>query len=223
MRTVTKTHTSAEFSATLVEAVGTTWEAIREQHPDVPDVVITVGPGAERGGLRLGHFAAGAWQAGDALASELFIGGEGLAKGPRDLLVTLLHEAAHGIAHAREIKDTSRQGRYHNSRFRELAGEVGLTVTKDAKLGWSASQLAEGTDVTYAAQITALGAVLTAHRRQFGNAAGDTKKSNNGVAARCGCGRKIRVSRSTYDAGPILCGLCEDPFTAEDEDSKPEE
>lgn len=65
--------------------------------------------------------------------------------------------------------------------------------------------------------MAALAAVVTAHRRQFG--AGDDqdkKKSNNGVAAVCNCGRRIRVSRSTYEAGPILCGLCAAPFTAED-------
>ena len=29
------------------------------------------------------------------------------------------HEAAHGLAHVRGVCDTSRQGRYHNARYRE--------------------------------------------------------------------------------------------------------
>jgi hypothetical protein len=31
------------------------------------------------------------------------------------VLGTLLHEAAHGLAQARSIQDTSRQGRYHTA------------------------------------------------------------------------------------------------------------
>ena len=56
------------------------------------------------------------------------MGGEGLRRGARAVLGTLLHEAAHGVATTRGIKDTSRQGRYHNRRFAELAAELGITV-----------------------------------------------------------------------------------------------
>jgi len=48
---------------------------------------------------------------------EVFVGGEGLARGPAEVLGTLLHEAAHALADVRGIKDTSRQGRWHNARF----------------------------------------------------------------------------------------------------------
>jgi hypothetical protein len=60
------------------------------------------------------------WQHGEDQVSELFIGGEGLQAETSTVLVTMLHEAAHGIAHTRQIKDTSRQGRYHNDRYRNL-------------------------------------------------------------------------------------------------------
>jgi hypothetical protein len=35
---------------------------------------------------------------------------EGLARGPAEKLATLLHEAAHALAHVRGMKDTFRQG-----------------------------------------------------------------------------------------------------------------
>ena len=54
------------------------------------------------------------------------ISGEGLRRTAHDVLGTLLHEAAHALAHARGIKDTSRQGRYHNKHFKTLAEELGL-------------------------------------------------------------------------------------------------
>ena len=51
------------------------------------------------------------------------------------------HEAAHAIACQRGIKDTSRQGRYHNSRFKAIAEEVGLDVSRDPEWGWSVTAL----------------------------------------------------------------------------------
>lgn len=51
------------------------------------------------------------WQHGDQLLSGLFVGGE-LQRGNAEILATLLHEAAHGVAATRGIRDTSRQGRY---------------------------------------------------------------------------------------------------------------
>src|ERR1039457_2317942 len=106
------------ISPRLITALDRAWSAIRRQHPDVPEAVITFGSGSAGGRartLRLGHFAAGRWQRGDGRLPELFVGGEGLARGPRDVLGTLLHEAAHGVANARSIQDTSRQGRFHNA------------------------------------------------------------------------------------------------------------
>jgi hypothetical protein len=76
---------------------------------------------------------------------------------------TLLHEAAHAIAHVRGAKDTSRQGRRHNARFKTLAEELGITVTKDPRTGWSPTTLPEATRSQYATTIAALGHPPTAH------------------------------------------------------------
>jgi hypothetical protein len=40
------------------------------------------------------------------------------------VLENLLHMAAHGLAAARGISDTSRRGQYHNKKDRELARSV---------------------------------------------------------------------------------------------------
>lgn len=86
-----------------------TWAAIQARHPDVPGVVIALGAGSGgKRGLKLGHFAADRWQRGDGKLPELFVGGEGLSRGSRGVLGTLLHEAAHGVASTRDIQDTSR-------------------------------------------------------------------------------------------------------------------
>jgi hypothetical protein len=82
-------------------------------------------------GLRLGHFAAMRWSdADEARLPEVFVGGEGLVRDPVYLLGTLLHEAAHALAYMRGIKDPSRQGCWHNARFKALAEELDIELTR---------------------------------------------------------------------------------------------
>ncbi|QLY29256.1 hypothetical protein H0264_28835 [Nocardia huaxiensis] len=204
---------SDTITGLLVAALENTWAAIRSHHLDVPDVVLTVGAGSTGGSeLTLGHFAANRWVRGEYELHELFIGGEGLQRGAADVLGTLLHEAAHGVAAVRGIKDTSRQGRWHNERFRALGTELGLTLTQDPKLGWSVTTVPDQTRQTYRDEMEELAFALVAYRRHEPNRRGGRKSNNNGMTAECDCGRKIRVSESTFSAGPIICGLCQMSF-----------
>lgn len=207
----------ATVTAPLVAAIEAAWTAIQATHEDVPEVVVTLGSGSSAQGLRLGHFAADRWVRGEDAVHELFVGGEGLARGGADVMGTLLHEAAHAAAQARGVKDTSRQGRYHNQKFKTIAESFGLAIEHDAKIGWSVTTLPTGAAAHYAATISGLDAAITAHRRaEVHGAAGGRKSSNNGAAAVCGCGRKIRASLAVLEVGPIICGLCGDEFTPEE-------
>jgi hypothetical protein len=207
----------------LVAALEHAWAAIRTWHPDVPQVVIVVASGSDPRSrrLHLGHFAAGRWQltSPDAPSdrAEVLVSGEGLQRGPVDVLGTLLHEAAHGLAHVRKVSDTSRQGRYHNRRYATLAGELGLDVAHVQPIGWSATSVPEPTAARYAKTLTELGEALVLWRRaEQANAAGPGR-SRNALACTCGCGRRIRVARSVLELAPILCGTCAQPFEPEDD------
>ena len=87
----------------LVAALEHAWSAIRTWHPDVPQVVIVVASGSDPRSrrLNLGDFAAGRWQLTSpdqpTDRAEVLVSGEGLQRGPVDVLGTLLHEAAHGL------------------------------------------------------------------------------------------------------------------------------
>jgi len=219
--TSTTTTTTAAASR-LVAALERAWAAIRANHPDVPEVVIVVAAGSDRRGRRpltLGHFAAGRWQLGPAdqhaattARAEVLVGGEGLQRGAVDVLGTLLHEAAHGLAFARGIGDTSRQGRYHNRRYAQLAGELGLAVEHVDPIGWSATSVPAETADAYDQTLSELGAALVLWRRAELAGPPGAGADRNGVACVCSCGRRVRVARSTFQAGPILCGLCGQPF-----------
>jgi hypothetical protein len=217
---VTAATDTSSIAPRLVAALDRVWAAIRARHPEVPEVVLTLGAGsigAARGTLRLGHFAAGRWQRGEGKLPEMFVAGEGLRRGAVDVLGTLLHEAAHGLADARGIQDTSRQGRFHNTRYRDLAGELGLQVTKTDTIGWNDTSVPAATATTYRTELDELATALVAYRHseaQLG--AGDRASNNNGVAARCECGRRIRVARTVLAAGPIVCGMCDTAFTSDE-------
>src|SRR4051794_31357657 len=220
---------SDALSAPVVAALEHAWAAIRAPHPDLPEVVVVLASGSvgtAPGTLRLGHFAAMRWHhadnhttaepptaAGEALP-EVFVGGEGLARGPVDVLGTLLHEATHALAFVRGIKDTSRQGRYHNRRFATLAAELGLHITEAPGIGWSDTHIPETTVTAYANVVDELRRALTIYRRSEtpftatgtggddDKSGGDTIRtpgpggpangSNNPLACTCGCGRRIR-------------------------------
>lgn len=207
---------SDTITGLLVTALENTWAAIRSHHPDVPDVVLTVGSGSTGGSdLTLGHFAPNRWVRGEYELHELFVGGEGLQRGTVDVLGTLLHEAAHGIAAARGIKDTSRQGRWHNERYRALGEELGLAIAHHPEIGWSITTVPDQTRERYRDELDNLVFALVAYRRREPARRGGRKSSNNGLTAECDCGRKIRVSRTVFEAGPIECGVCGSAFTAD--------
>jgi len=119
------------------------------------------------------------------------------------------HEAAHELADQRRIQDTSRQGRYHNQRFKRLAEELGLRVEHHPTLGWSPTTLPDVTADSYAPVIAALEEALTVDR------AGELTPSAarlNSVACVCSCGRRIRIARSVLARGPVMCGVCSESF-----------
>jgi hypothetical protein len=217
------------WSGPLVAALEQAWADIRARHPQVPAAVVVLGSGtigAPRGRVRLGHFAALRWHhdpehddpEGSAVVSglpEVFIGGEGLARGPVEVLGTLLHEAAHALADVRGIKDTSRQGRWHNTRFKTLAEELGIAVVKDPRIGWSPTTVTEPTRNTYRATIAELGAALRLYRAPE-PAGGESGKAKTPPCV-CGCGRRIRVAPTVLAAGPITCQICNSEFRPEEQ------
>lgn len=226
--------TTTQIAIPLVQAIQNAWAAIQSNNPDVPDVVITLGTGRISQGMKLGHFAASVWTRGDDGADihELFVGAEGLSRGAQALMGTLLHEAGHAMAEARGVQDTSRQGRYHNRKFQSIAEELGVEVEHSETLGWSTTTMPDRTAQVYEEAILDLDAAMVGYRYGLegfglptaGGAIGTTgtirlprvtgrKSSNNGISASCGCGRKIRVSRSTLELGTIACGVCGEAFT----------
>jgi hypothetical protein len=200
-----------ETASLLVAALEHAWTTIRQRHPEVPEAVLVVASGSGGKRVNLGHFAPHRWQVNGSDHHEVLVGGEGLHRGPTEVLGTLLHEAAHGLAQARNVQDTSRQGRYHNRRYATLARELGLDVTQVKPVGWSATTVPDHTAAAYAGKLEELAAALVLWRRQE-HRLGTGARSRNLLAAACGCGRRIRAAKATLAEAPILCAACAQPF-----------
>jgi hypothetical protein len=197
-------------AAQLVAALEAAWAAIRANHKDVPAVIIVIGSGTTTRQSKYGHYATNRWQSGKNRLSEVLISGEGLRRPAAEVFTTLLHEAAHGLADARGIKDTSRQGRWHNQKFAALAAELGLDTTKDPRIGWSPCTLRAEPAKSYADVLKTVSQALSAYRHPEVKEPG--KKSNNALACSCQCPRRIRVAKAVLDEGSITCDICDQHF-----------
>jgi hypothetical protein len=202
-----------QAASRLVQVLEDTWQAIRRRHGQIPPVVIILASGTETRQPRWGHHAPGRWYVANDQRAEVMISGEALRHTAPEVLAVILHEAAHALAHARDIKDTSRQGRYHNKHFKTHAEELGITVEHDDRNGWSASKITPGTEHAYATQLLALADAMTLWRRD--EAIRPTARRNsNFIAAICPCGRSIRIAGSTLAEAPITCQACAGDFQA---------
>ncbi|OKJ47372.1 hypothetical protein AMK25_01685 [Micromonospora sp. TSRI0369] len=219
---LTRTCQNPVSTAALVGALESAWAAIRAQHTEIPAVVLIVGSGSPtkpNQGMKWGHFAALRWQHGDTQLPEILISGEGLSREPEAVFTTLLHEATHALADVRGIQDTSRQGRWHNKRFATLAAELGMSTTKDDKLGYSPCTLTDITRARYRAVITDLTEALRFYRHPEPTGEGKQRtNNNNGVSCECECPRKLRIAVTAFEEGPIVCAVCAAAFLPEDID-----
>ncbi|MDT0455360.1 hypothetical protein RM550_06335 [Streptomyces sp. DSM 41527] len=180
----------------LAAELALAWADIQRHHPELPDLA----------------------------APESLIGESSSACGAELSFERLLHEAVHGIAATRGIRDTSRAGRYHNRRFLAIAEELGLDHADEPhpSSGFSLVTLNPDARRRYRSTIERLARALKAHTAAT---ATDTSRSFRGPAARhgssgggvrvkavCDCGRNVRVVPSVLAQAPIVCGGCGKPF-----------
>ena len=214
--------TNVQVSDETVRILNDTWRAIQALNPDVPDVFLVVkSSGRKRGGTTLGHYSYSEWEVGEAQAPEVMISGECFAGGAEQVLQTLLHEAAHGMAHVRKIKDTSRQGRYHNKRFVALAEEVGLEwptlvdtqmglftgmpYPPDSTIGFSSVQLSQETITRYSARLIWLRTLKVCKGQRRGPSIDPGVRR---ILTGCDC-KEITFGHVQWGiVAPLLCGRC---------------
>ncbi|WP_179817426.1 hypothetical protein [Allostreptomyces psammosilenae] len=184
----------------LAAELAAAWKDIQRNHPELPDLA----------------------------APESLIGEASTACGTELTFTRLLHEAVHGLAAVRGIRDTSRAGRYHNRRFLAVADELGLDHDADPhpSSGFSLVTMRRETRLRYADTIARLEQAVRDHfavnsgdevGRAFRGPADRHTSSGGGIRVKavCGCGRNVRVVPSVLAQAPIFCGGCGKPFAIE--------
>jgi DnaJ domain/SprT-like family len=207
-----------QAASPILKVLEDVWLEIRRWHPDIPPAVIIIASGTDGKHPRWGHHAPGRWNVNGQQYAEVMISGEGLRRTPDEVLGTLLHEAAHALAHSRGIKDTSRQGRYHNKHFKTHAEQLGLAAGHDQRNGWAVTTITDVTRIAYARQLHDLAQAMTLWRHGETTTGPATRRNSNFIAAACPCGRSIRVAASTLAEAPITCHACDGDFQAKNPD-----
>ncbi|WP_370942591.1 hypothetical protein AB5J62_26265 [Amycolatopsis sp. cg5] len=236
----------------IIKAIEAAWRSIQKRHPEVPDVVAITGTGIEtKNKVTLAHFWARRWQErGDdadmmkmiSRKAELFVSGELLGMDGVKIMEALLHEAAHGLNHARKVKGTTSNG-YHNMVFVAAANELGLIwpegKQKHSTIGFSHCEITEKATKTYGRTIAALESArlhyltslvdLQAGQADENDEEGE-EAPTGGPGSRGGTRRGKRIyvicecdepdpfpiTPGRLDRAPILCGDCGEPFRARD-------
>jgi len=199
----------------ITHALERVWTTIRTIHPDVRPALITVHSATKN--VR-GSFSPLSWIVGHGkLGDEVHVSSTILNEGGASVLQTLLHEAAHSVAVTRGVKEVSRQGRYHNLAFAELAVELGLVVAQHSEIGIVTTDITEQTRATFCNVLRELDECIDAYQKWAldKEKAGKKGKSRLLKATCPSCGRIIRASQKTFDLGVILCQPCLTAFEVE--------
>ncbi|MEU1200128.1 hypothetical protein ABZ446_28435 [Streptomyces sp. NPDC005813] len=151
----------------------------------------------------------------------LVVSAETLAAGPDEVIRFMRHEAAHLLCWVRKIQDTTMHGGYHNQRYLVAAEEVGLVwpndTPRESSRGYSSVELGDETLKFHAPDVAALNEAIPSalpHLTIQAPTTGPRKAGRLTLKCQCTPARKILVSRTIADLGPIDCGVCGAPFSA---------
>lgn len=142
----------------------------------------------------------------DAMQNEGFyeinICAEHLARLFEQVAETLLHEMVHLYNLQIGVQDTSRNGTYHNKKFKEAAEQHGLDVGKDPKYGWTITTL----DEDARAFVDSLqDKKFELHRKHLPKIPGLSKAKQSSRKYVCPmCGLIIRATKEVN----VICGDC---------------
>lgn len=132
---------SAEYSKT-VKSLNKFFKVFNKELFDngLSSVIVTVQSNG-RSKNAMGWFTVGKlWkdkETDDDSLHEINISAEYLHRTGNEILVTLLHEMVHLYCKLNDIQDTSRNGRWHNKKFKSECEARLLTVEKYDGIGWS--------------------------------------------------------------------------------------
>ncbi len=204
--------------STSLRVLESAWELLRDIEPSIPQAVLTLVDARSRRRLH-GYFAWSVWKKRRGQAHEIGISPELLGH-PKELLATMLHEAAHAALHESGMQGgIGKGGYYHLKSFRDqclsyglacefLNTRYGFTITK-----WPRKNVPK----KYQPVIDLLRARLPAGigSQPPREAKGRNLPQTGHTMLICGCEdgtRTIYVKKSVLTAGGVFCSFCQKEF-----------
>jgi hypothetical protein len=144
-----------------------------------------------------------------------------IAAGATAVLETVLHDATHILNWQRGVKDLTTRGAYHTRSFLTTAEEVGLEWEEGAERtgarGYDSFVLSDRARERHAADLAVLTEVIpqVLPHLKLPTPSKTNRVSRLTLRCRCDPSRTFRISRTVAAVGPIICGVCEQPFTEE--------
>lgn len=140
---------------------------------------------------------------------EINLCAEYIHRPPEQVITTLLHEMCHLYNITQGIQDTSRNGTYHNKRFKEVAEACGLIVSKDIKYGYCITS--PSPELTkYVNKNCRVGCFKLERMKTYKDGTPKTRTSRTKQSMRkysCGkCGLTIRATKNVD--GKLMCVEC---------------
>jgi hypothetical protein len=216
---------STRHSSRFMAVLDAAWGELRGIEPALPQVVLLALSAREYS--RRGHFTMEAWRKrhDQRLLHEVAVH-PGMFESPGDLLITILHEAAHAILwESREDGDqhccgVSLTGYYHRKEFRDAARRLGLGVHfLNRRYGFCVTTWpAAGIPEKYGGVLETLRqfAVVASRRLPARVVPVAVKKQVPWIALGCAClpQRLLRCSPAGLQRGAVICGVCGERFLA---------
>lgn len=196
----------AASMSTIVRALEGTWRGLQRRHKDLPDVNIVVGGTGSDDGATAIVTPGG---------TTVMVSRERLTEGALPTFRSLAHQATHALAVVRGVTDTSREGRYHNTTFADLALTIGLEDTgRDSRSGYAALKVPQRIIERYGRHIDRLDAVLKDFEIHPADQADQRDRTSYQLRAECSCVPPVtfRIARTQFNRGPIHCPTCDTDF-----------
>lgn len=165
-----------------------------------------------------GHFAPSRWRNREGGIHELAIH-PGLFHSPEDVLLVLLHEAAHGLLLSQNL-GCSGGGYYHRKEFRDECVLIGLRCEfANTSLGWNNTRWPEtGVPEQYKDVLGFLRkrlALETAQAIRVPNEPGVLLPKSGRIRLECNCPRLVYATRRIALEGGIRCERCGGLFVSD--------
>lgn len=196
-------------SSNLVAALENLANRIRSEYGLKSATQLVVGSQGWSGKSQVhGRFAPMSWtNAVGENVHEIMLSGESLRRGAAETAGTLIHELAHLYCHENQIKDTSDGGRWHNKRFKAVAENMGLSIEKADRIGFSVTTMPGETQKKYAEELDKITNALVTWRRDDVVLAASKPKPVKWMLECTGCNDPVPIGKKWAEKyeGNIMC------------------